>query len=264
MIDPVNKIGYMRLTGFTANTAPAMKAQLYNLEERGMKGLIVDLRNNSGGYLSTAAAVVDMFVDNGLIVKSQPRWGIANYERAKKRGTHPNYPLIVLINGSSASASEIVAGALQDVKFKRATLVGTRSYGKGSVQTIVPYSGEGSQLKYTMAYYHLPSNQRVKNRYEMVKQGRKDWGIAPDVEVDMTSEEIKKHREIQWSNDVLAKANHVDGKGKPVKRYTEQETIDGDPQMRVAIMVAKSKIIQTGGSVEFPEKVKPEKAVAEK
>jgi carboxyl-terminal processing protease len=263
MIDPVNKIGYMRLTGFTMNTAPVMKEQLHNLEGRGMKGLIVDLRNNSGGYLSTAAAVVDMFVESGLIVKSQPRWGIANYERARKRGTHPNYPLIVLINGSSASASEIVAGALQDVIFKRATLVGTRSYGKGSVQTIVPYSGEGSQLKYTMAYYHLPSNQRVKNRYKMVKEGRKDWGIAPDVEVKMTSEEVKKHREIQWSNDVLAKAGHMDDKGKPVKRYTAQETIDADPQMRVAIMVALSKIIQAGGSVEFPEKTS-DKAVAGK
>lgn len=264
MIDSVNKIGYMRLTGFTMNTAPTMKAQLHNLEVRGMKGLIVDLRDNSGGYLSTAAAVVDMFVDSGLIVKSQPRWGIATYERARKRGTHPNYPLIVLINGSSASASEIVAGALQDDKFKRATLVGTRSYGKGSVQTIVHYSGEGSKLKYTMAYYHLPSGQRVKNRYKMEKEGRKDWGIAPDVEVEMTSEEIKKHREIQWSNDVLAKAGHVDEKGKPVKRYTAQETIAADPQMRVALMIAKSKIIQAGGVVEFPEKVSDKPVVAGK
>lgn len=264
MIDPVNKIGYIRLTGFTNNTAPTMKDQLHNLEQRGMQGLIVDLRDNSGGYLSTAAAVVDMFIESGLIVKSQPRWGIANYERAKKRGTHPNYPLVVLINGSSASASEIVAGALQDEKYKRATLVGTRSYGKGSVQTIVPYSGDGSQLKYTMAYYHLPSNQRVKNRYEMEKQDRKDWGIAPDVEVEMTSQEIKKQREIQWSNDVLAKAGHVDKDGKPVKRYTAEETIAGDPQMRVALMVAKSKIIQAGGDVEFPEKGGSKKALAGK
>jgi carboxyl-terminal processing protease len=225
-----------------------------------MRGLIFDLRDNSGGYLSTAAAVVDMFVDSGLIVKSQPRWGIANYERASKRGTHPNYPLIVLINGSSASASEIVAGALQDEKFKRATLVGTRSYGKGSVQTIVPYSGEGSQLKYTMAYYHLPSNQRVKNRYEMEKEGRKDWGIAPDVEVEMTSDEIKKHREIQWSNDVLAKAGHQDKNGDSVKRYTAAETIAADPQMRVALMVVRSKILLAGGTIESLEKIDSKKA----
>lgn len=264
MIDPVNKIGYMRLTGFTEETAGSMKDQLHNLEERGMRGMIVDLRDNSGGYLSTAAAVVDMFVESGLIVKSQPRWGIANYERASKRGTHPDYPLIILINGSSASASEIVAGALQDEKYKRATLVGTRSYGKGSVQTIVPYSGEGSQLKYTMAYYHLPSNQRVKNRYEMVKQGRKDWGIAPDVEVEMTSDEVRKQRETQWSNDVLAKAGHLDENGKPVKRFTAQETIAADPQLQVAIMVAKTKIIQAGGSVEPMQKPEAKTAVAGK
>lgn len=264
MIDPINKIGYMRLTGFTNNTAGAMKAQLKNLEKRGMRGMIVDLRDNSGGYLSTAAEVVDMFIESGLIVKSQPRWGIATYERASKSGTHPDYPLVILINGSSASASEIVAGALQDEKYKRATLVGTRSYGKGSVQTIVPYSGEGSQLKYTMAYYHLPSNQRVMNRYEMEKEGRKDWGIAPDVEVEMTSQEVKKQRETQWSNDVLAKVGHHDKDGKPVKRFTAEETIAADPQMRVAIMVAQSKIIQAGGAVEFPDTVKPKSAVAGK
>ena len=96
----------------------------------------------------------------------------------------------------------------------------------------------------------------------MIKEGRKDWGIAPDVEVEMTSEEIKKHREIQWSNDVLAKADHVDEDGKPVKRYTAEETIEADPQMRVALMVAKSKIIKKGGLVKFPEKAEPEKTVA--
>ena len=258
MIDPVNKIGYIRLTGFTETTAPAMERQLKSLEERGMKGLIVDLRDNSGGYLATAAAVVDMFIDKGLIVKSQPRWGIATYERATDSKTHPDYPLVILINGSSASASEIVAGALQDEKYNRAILVGSRSYGKGSVQTIVPYSGDGSQLKYTMAYYHLPSDQRVKNRYVMVKQGRKDWGIAPDVEVELTSEEIKKQREIQWSNDVLARADHAQ-KAKPVKRYSAQETITADPQLHVGLLAVKTKIKQDGGIVKFPEKQSGEK-----
>lgn len=253
MIDPVNKIGYIRLTGFTDNTAPAMQKQLVSLENRGMNGLIVDIRDNSGGYLQTAAAIVDMFVEEGLIVKSQPRWGVPEYLQAHKKGTHPDYPLVILINGSSASASEIVAGALQDEKYKRATLVGTRSYGKGSVQKIVLYTGEGSQIKYTMAYYHLPSDQRVKNRYVMEKQGRKDWGIAPDVEVDMTSEEIKNMREIQWSNDILVSADH-DKNGKAVKRYSAEEMIAADPQMQVALLVVKAKMIREGQDVQFPEK----------
>lgn len=248
MVDPVNRIGYVRLTGFTETTAHDMETQLLDLEERGMQGLIVDLRGNSGGYLTTASAVVDMFVEKGVIVKSQPRWGIPNYEYAHKKGTHPDYPLVILVNEGSASASEIVAGALQDAAYKRATLVGTRTYGKGSVQTIVPYSGEGSQLKYTMAYYHLPSDQRVKNRYAMKKQGRKDWGIAPDVEVKMTVEEMKKKSEVQWSNDILVKADH-DTEAKPVKRYSAEETLEADPQLQVGMLVLQAKIIQGGGEV---------------
>lgn len=252
MIDPVNGIGYIRLTGFTDTTAHDMDTQLLDLEERGMQGLIIDLRDNSGGYLTTAAAVVDMFVEKGLIVKSQPRWGIANYETAHRKGTHPDYPLVILINESSASASEIVAGALQDVEHRRATLVGMRTYGKGSVQTIVPYSGEGSQLKYTMAYYHLPSNQRVKNRYVMEKQGRTDWGIAPDVEVKLTTEEMKKRVEVQWSNDILAKADH-DMKAKPVKRYSAEETLEADPQLQIGLLVLQAKIVQAGGEIGLAE-----------
>jgi len=248
MVDPVNRIGYVRLTGFTDTTARDMEMQLLDLEEKGMQGLIIDLRGNSGGFLTTAAAVVDMFVEKGLIVKSQPRWGIANYEIAHKKGTHPDYPLVILINEGSASASEIVAGALQDVEYKRATLVGTRTYGKGSVQMIVPYSGEGSQFKYTMAYYHLPSNQRVKNRYVMKKQGRKDWGIAPDVEVKMTAEELKKRADVQWSNDILVKADHDEAE-KPVKRYSAEETLKADPQLQIGMLVLQAKIIQAGGEI---------------
>ena len=248
MIDSVNKIGYMRLTGFTDTTAPDLDRQLTSLEERGMQGFILDLRDNSGGYLKTAAAVVDMFIDKGMIVKSRPRWGVENVETAHKKGTHPNYPVVILINERSASASEIVAGALQDEKYKRATLVGTRTYGKGSVQTMVPYSGGGSELKYTMAYYHLPSDQRVKNRYAMEKQGRKDWGIAPDVEVELTSAEQKTRFDMQWSNDILVKADH-DMSARPVKRYSINETLEADPQLQTGLLVLQAKIIQSGKEV---------------
>ena len=135
MIDPSNGIGYIRLMQFTENSGPDIDAVLKKLEKKGLNGVILDLRFNSGGYLQAAADVVDLFVKEGVIVKSNPRHGfIANYEIAHRSGTHPDYPLVVLINGASASASEIVAGALQDPKHQRATLVGERSYGKGSVQ----------------------------------------------------------------------------------------------------------------------------------
>jgi len=161
---------------------------------------------------------------------------------------------VVLINNISASASEIVAGALQDAKFERATIVGQRSYGKGSVQTITSFSGEGSQLKYTMAYYHLPSDQRVKNRYIMEKLGRKDWGIDPDVEVkvELRTEEGQNMLKIQEANEVLVKADH-DEQLNPVKRYSLQETIESDPQMAIGLLVLKSKIIQSGKNIQLDE-----------
>lgn len=252
MIDPINRIGYIRITGFSETTAPDMDRVLDNLESRELQGLILDLRFNTGGYLSTAAKIVDMFVDEGLIVRSQPRWGVSTYEQAHRKHTRPNYPIVVLINGDSASASEIVAGALQDEKYKRATIVGERSYGKGSVQTITSFSGDGSQLKYTMAYYHLPSDQRVKNRYIMEKLNRKDWGIAPDIEVSvkLRTEEGQKMLKVQGANEILAKADH-DESSKPIKRYSAKETIEADPQMAIGLLVLKSKIIQLGGNIEF-------------
>ncbi|MCK4998532.1 MAG: S41 family peptidase [Anaerohalosphaera sp.] len=253
MVDPENGIGYVRLTAFTEKTATDLDRILSGLEAEGLKGLIIDLRFNSGGYLSTAAATVDLFVKKGLIVKSQPRWGIAGYEMASKKGTHPDYPLVVLVNEQSASASEIVAGALQDDKFKRATLVGTRSYGKGSVQTIRPNSAQGSQLKYTMAYYHLPSGQPVKNRYMMEKQGRDDWGVMADVEVKMRNDELRGMLDVQLANDVLTKANH-DENAKPVTRHSLEEVVGSDPQLAVGLLVVKSKILESGGKIAVAKK----------
>jgi carboxyl-terminal processing protease len=242
MLDPVNGIGYVRVTGFSEKTAPDFEDALNNLEKQGLRGLIIDLRFNPGGYLETAVAIVDKFVKKGLIVKTQPRFGWAHYESAHEEGTHPDYPIAVLINSGSASASEIVSGALQDPMHKRAILVGTRTYGKGSVQTIDSIGG-GAELKYTMAYYHLPSGQRVEGRTEMEKQGRKDWGVGPDVEVEMNSEELKKMIDVQRDNDVLVKADH--DKAKAVKKYSAPETLESDPQLAIADLVIKSKLIET-------------------
>ena len=244
MVDEKNKIGYVRLTSFSSDTAPGLEKVLSDLEDRGLKGLILDLRYNTGGLLDSAVAVVDMFVEEGIIVKRESGFGrMPIYEMAHKKGTHPDYPLVILINSSSASASEIVAGALADKKYKRAILVGTRTHGKGSVQGITGYLGGGAQLKYTMAYYHLPSGQRVESRDEMEKQGRKDWGIAPNVKVELRSDELKKMLEVQRDNDVLVKANH-DGTDSEFKKYTIKETLASDPQLAVALLVIKSRLIQ--------------------
>ncbi|MBN2592306.1 MAG: S41 family peptidase [Sedimentisphaerales bacterium] len=245
MIDEKNKIGFVRLTSFSSETAPALEKVLFNLEERGMKGLIMDLRFNTGGLLDSAVAVADMFIEDGVIVKRQSGLGrMPIYEAANKKGTHPNYPLVILTNSSSASASEIVAGALADEKYKRATLVGTRTHGKGSVQGItgLDFLGGGAQLKYTMAYYHLPSGQRVESRDAMEKLGREDWGVAPNVEVDLRNDELKKMMEMQRDNDVLVKANHNGTNGD--LKHTIEETLAADPQLAVGLLVIRSKLIQ--------------------
>jgi len=248
MIDEKNKIGFVRLTSFSSETASGLEKVLFNLEQRDLKGLILDLRFNTGGLLDSAVAVVDMFIEDGLIVKRQSGPGrIPNYiyETAKKEGTHPNYPLVILINSSSASASEIVAGALADKKYKRAILVGTRTHGKGSVQGITGLSflGGGSQLKYTMAYYHLPSGQRVESRDTMEKLGTEDWGVAPNVEVELRSDELKKMIEVQRNNDVLVKAEH-NGTNGDFKKHTIEETLAADPQLAVGLLIIQSKLIQ--------------------
>jgi carboxyl-terminal processing protease len=252
MIDPANQIAYIRLTTFTETSAPDLDNILKQLEKEGLNGVILDLRYNPGGYLNSAAEVADLFIREGVIVKSSPRHGMATYEIAHEKGTHPDYPLVVLINESSASASEIVAGALQDPKYRRATLVGQRSYGKGSVQVVSPYTGGDSQLKYTVAYYHLPSDQQVKNRYQMEKEGRKDWGIAPDVEVKMSISELREMLDMQRANDVLVQAGHDETKS-PTKRSSLQQTLDSDPQLATALLVVQSKLVRTGLALQLPE-----------
>ena len=246
MLDETDKIGYVRVTSFSGETAKDLEKVLRGLESDGLKALIVDLRFNTGGLLDSAVDVTDKFISNGLIVRTQPKANmIPAYEHARRRGTHPNYPLVILINAGSASASEIVAGALADPKYERAVLVGTRTHGKGSVQGITHYPGGGAQLKYTMAYYHLPSGQRVKSRDEVEKEGRKDWGVGPDVEVSLTSEELRAMLDVQRDNDVLVQARREEGQAS-VDKHTTEETLQADPQLSVALLVTRTKLIETG------------------
>lgn len=247
MIDEAEKIGYVRITSFSGETAGDLEETLNALEANGLKALILDLRFNTGGLLDSAVDICDKFLKDGLIVRTQPRANMSTlptYQYAHPRGTHPSYPIVVLINSGSASASEIVAGALGDEKHERAVLVGTRTHGKGSVQGITHYPGGGAQLKYTMAYYHLPSGQRVKSRDEVEKEGRKDWGVGPDVEVNLTSKELRRMLDVQRDNDVLLQSR-PDGKDRaPVKKRTVEETLQADSQLAVGVLVARTKLIE--------------------
>jgi carboxyl-terminal processing protease len=249
VIDEGEKIVYVRITSFSEKTASDLERVLSQLEAEGLKGLILDLRFNTGGLLSSAIEVTDKFVAEGPIVSTRPG-SIWTYATAKKKGTHPNYPLAILINRYSASASEIVAGALQDKIHSRAVLVGERTQGKGSVQGITPYPNGGAQLKYTMAYYHLPSGQRVESKEAMKKQGRQDWGIGPNIDMYLTSEEVDRMADAQRHNNILARADHNGTAAPELKRHTIEETLAADPHLAVAVLVVESKLVEEGAKSE--------------
>jgi carboxyl-terminal processing protease len=172
------KIAYVRITQFTAETADKLREAVTPLLDQGMQGLILDLRFNPGGRLEEAINVVDMFVPKGVIVSTKGRNRPERSVSATEAGTLPYFPMIVLVNEHSASASEIVAGSLQDNR--RALVVGERTYGKGSVQEVIPLDSRGGELKLTVAYYYLPSGRLVHR-----KKDATDWGVQPQISVPL-------------------------------------------------------------------------------
>jgi len=172
-------IGYVRLTQFVSESVPEFFSALTELEGHGMRALVFDLRNNPGGLLQAAVEISDGFLKNDkLIVRAVGR-DPQSEERymTKDPATHPDYPMVILVNGSSASASEIVAGAMQD--YQRAVLIGERTYGKGSVQRFfdIKADGEQSALKVTIAKYYLPSGRSIHRT--QTERG----GVKPDIPV---------------------------------------------------------------------------------
>jgi carboxyl-terminal processing protease len=181
MLDKEKKIGYVRIATFSQNTPEELKKALEQLKEEGVKGLIIDLRDDPGGLLSSAVEISDIFLNQGEIVSTKGRNTPARRYYAEKNGLYEDLPLVVLINQYSASASEILAAALQD--HKRAVIVGQRSYGKGSVQNIIDLDGGKSVLKLTVASYYRPSGENI-HRFKNAKTNDK-WGVSPDAGADV-------------------------------------------------------------------------------
>ena len=172
-------IGYLRLTSFNENSGKQIEREIKKLEKnKDVKSYILDLRNNPGGLLSQAIKISDFFLDNGEIVSTKSRKPSENRKWFAKKGDLTNGKvLIVLINYGSASASEIVAGALKD--HKRAIVIGNNSYGKGSVQSIIPLKNKGA-MRLTISKYYLPSGKSISGT-----------GITPDIEVAESSDEFR-------------------------------------------------------------------------
>lgn len=250
MVDPNDKVAYVRISSFSGETATDLEKVLNDLEKQGLRGLVLDLRWNQGGLLPVVLRIVDMFVKDGVMLRIRPGLygGPAEAARAEAKGTHPDYPMAILINEVSASASEIVAGALADPRYKRAVLVGERTHGKGSVQSIEDKDLDGAEVKYTTAYYYLPSDQRVSSRKEREKLGLKDWGVGPNVEVDLRIDEIQALGEAQRANDVLAQADRPATQDR-IKRRSIEQYLAADPQLAVALLVVETKLVQAGARV---------------
>jgi carboxyl-terminal processing protease len=190
---------YARISSFQDNTTQELKNALdTHLKKNPLTGLILDLRDNPGGLLDQAVGVSDLFIESGVIVSTVGR-GKDDIERefAHKRGTYLNFPIIVLINSGSASASEIVAGALQD--HERAFVLGTTSFGKGSVQTLVSLP-DGSGLKITVARYFTPKDRSIQAR-----------GIEPDFVVDQESSSPKAGSEVAGTSGPVRKESDLKG-----------------------------------------------------
>jgi carboxyl-terminal processing protease len=251
-IDPHTRIAYIRLTAFNEDTYEDLKAawREINAAEGEPNGVILDLRYNPGGLLTSAVDVSNLFVREGVIVSGETKdggraWPDRRAEPSKAMIADDGVPTIVLINQGSASASEIVAGCLQ--AHGMAVIVGKRSYGKGSVQTVHPISRSSALLKLTTQYYRLPPNpeQRARGRKgDLVhrRQGAEDWGVDPDIEVNTTPQQIKAAYDLRQSADI------IDAEGDELAERPDVNdliTQGLDPQLETALLILQAKALET-------------------
>jgi carboxyl-terminal processing protease len=178
------KIGYIALASFGDTTTDDLKKALTELMAQNPKGLILDLRNNGGGYLTTAIEVVSQFVGDGVVMYEQEASGTMNEYNAIPGGLATKIPLVVLVNEGTASASEITAGAIQD--YGRGVLVGTTTYGKGSVQNWITLDNDQGAVRITVAHWLTPKQRQING-----------VGLTPDYVVEFTEEDIANKNDVQ-------------------------------------------------------------------
>jgi carboxyl-terminal processing protease len=210
-IDPENRIAYLRITSFSGFTVKELRAAIDGMGDD-VNGIIIDLRGNPGGLLQAAIGVCDEFLKSGVIVSTHPDRVTGNSPTAasaRDTGDEFTKPLVVLVNQYSASASEIVSGALKDDH--RAILVGQRTFGKGSVQQIFPLEGDAI-LKLTTAHYYLPSGRCIHR-----EENSTEWGVDPDITVEMTPEQMRAAQEAKMELEVAQLPNSAPAEGQDRK-----------------------------------------------
>ncbi len=233
-----DNIGYVRLRSFQSTTAEEVRKSVEKLREKNVRGIVMDLRNNPGGLLSQAIAVSDLFLDSGnLIVFTKGRLDNqrSRYTSTEDGGVY-DYPLVVLVNPASASASEIVAGAFQDLK--RATIMGEKTFGKGSVQTIVPLT-DGSGLRLTTALYYTPNGRRIQGK-----------GIVPDITV-LASPDSSKGRRFIREKDL---PGHIPSEDEKKAGKTFKPELDVPRSRAPSVPKKDEKDIQLEKAIDFLNK----------
>ncbi len=231
------KIAYVRLTQFTPDCGEKMASILRELLAEGMKGFVFDLRFNPGGRLEEAKQIIDLFVKEGTIVSVKGRNRPSQTESAKPEGTLPDFPMVVLVNEHSASASEVVAGSLQDNG--RATVVGARTYGKGSVQEVMPLDANAGELKITVAYWYLPSGKLVQRLKDA-----KEWGVEPNIDIPMDDKHQAAVVEAQFKAERMRVSTTLPATTQSTTQATTVPSTQEvtDIQMEKAIEVVREKL----------------------
>ncbi len=227
------QIAYIRISSFDKNVVSSLKKILPKLKKEGKKGIIIDLRNNPGGLLNQAVGVLDLFIDKGTLVSQKGRIPSENYTYyAHKSGTYKDIPIVILVNGGSASASEIVSGSMQD--HKRAIVVGESTFGKGSVQAILPVT-KNEALRLTVARYYLPSGRTIQAK-----------GVKPDVIVHPGKIKLENEgiliKEKDLKNHLKAELNQIEH--KKTNNAKNQLDTKNDLQLKIGADILKALIIQ--------------------
>jgi carboxyl-terminal processing protease len=213
-LDGRDRIGYLRITTFTDNTANELRQALAWMSEQGLRGLVLDLRDNPGGYLDAAVSVCELFIESGEIVSTRGRKGvIVETYSADDGAPFTDFPVAVLVNQQTASAAEIVAACLQDNH--RAVIVGDRTYGKGTVQDLIDLEPGCGAMKLTTKSYWRPSGKNIQRPPGHSANG--DWGVSPDkgFKVELSEDEIDDWREWRVRRDVHQTPDASFNGGKP-------------------------------------------------
>jgi carboxyl-terminal processing protease len=237
LLDPTQKIGYVQIAQLGSTTPQELREAIESLKAQGFQGLILDLRFCPGGTLESAVAVAKLFLSQGTIVSLQGRSGEPMPIKVDSSSSLGDIPLVLLVNGETASAAEVLAGALQDNG--RALVLGTRTLGKGSVQSIIKLDGKGGAIKLTTSQYRLPSGRNIDRR-----PGETPWGINPNdgYFVPLEPARTKGLLERRQARDIIGQPP-VNG-AKPAAAVTAEwiATDQADPQLAAALKTLSARL----------------------